>query len=99
MEKFVVQTKTFFEPSQESLVLELAEISLPIFRKQPGLIDIQLHLSHDKTHTMGIIQWKKREDHEACLASPDFGPFNEKWEQLMNGGRARFEISTYEVIS
>ncbi|MBV6645686.1 MAG: antibiotic biosynthesis monooxygenase [Cyclobacteriaceae bacterium] len=99
MGKFVVQTKTFFAEDQENLVRELADISLPIFKRQPGLIDVQLHMSLDRSHTMGIIEWERKEDHEACMASPDFTPFNEKWEELMKSGTARFELSTYEVIS
>ena len=98
MKKFVVQTKTHFNPDQEDLVRELAEISLPIFKKQPGLLDIQLHIAHDNSHTMGIIQWESKEHHEACLASPDFGPFNTKWETLMKSGTAKFEMHTYDVL-
>ena len=96
--KFIVITKTYFEPSEKKKILDLAERSFPIFRKQPGLIAIMSHISHDQSHTMSYLSWKDKRDHEACMVSKDFSDFNQEWEKLLSSGKVRFELQTYDLL-
>ncbi len=98
MAGFVVVTRTFYEPELRDRILEAGRGSLPIFEKQAGLKSIRMHENHDRTHTMTMLVWRSREDHEACMSSPDFGAWGAAWEELMSSGKARWELETYEII-
>ena len=98
MNRFVVMTQTFYEPELREEILTAAEESFPIFRKQAGLISIRMHEAHDHTHTMTVMEWQSKEHHEACMRSPDFGTWNEKWEKMMSSGKARWELFTYDIL-
>ena len=98
MSRFVVMTKTFYEPQVRERVLAAAAGAFPIFKTQPGLISIRMHEDHERTHTVTVMEWNDKESHEACLHSPDFGSWNDEWTSLMSTGAARWELATYEVL-
>jgi hypothetical protein len=47
---------------------------------------------------MTYMQWENREDHEACMASPDFAEVNDEWHSLIEIGKIRFELYTYQNL-
>lgn len=99
MEKpFIVLTKTAFEPEMKAKAMELAERSYPIFKKQSGLINMWMHLSHDETHMFTYFIWKDQASHEACQKSPDFAPIGQLWGEVLNSGKAAFTVDTYSTL-
>jgi heme-degrading monooxygenase HmoA len=96
---FIVTTRTFYKYELNDHVLDLAKRSYPIFNKQKGLISIQIHKAHDGSHIMSYMNWESKEDHEACMVSPDFAPVNGEWQELFGTGKAQFELNTYETIA
>lgn len=97
-EVFTVVTRTFINEDVFDQVIDLSIRSIPIFRRQPGLISLSQHLSHDKSHLMTYIQWENQQDHEACMVSPDFAEVNDEWQSLTTSGKIRFELSTYQNL-
>lgn len=95
---FIVLTKTFFDPAAKNEVLELVRSSLPVFRKQIGIISIAAHISNDGTHTMTYILWENKEASDACMQSADFARLNPQWAGLFSAGLARFEYHGYTPL-
>ncbi len=95
MATFIVQTKTHYTQDVKEQYFELARNAFEIFKKQPGFVSAKPFISEDDTHTMTIIEWQTKADHEACMASPDFTEFNATWEKLMHSGAIKFELNCY----
>ena len=96
-QSFIVVTRSKFAPTDLARMLELAEMAIPIFKKQKGLKSLNFLASHDKSETSTILQWETKEDHEACMQSADFESFNEEWGKMMEQGNLNFELQTYEL--
>lgn len=45
------------------------------------------------------MEWESKEDHEACMVSPDFAPVDGEWGKIISTGKAQFELNTYELIA
>ncbi len=95
---FVVMTKTFFNEDVKDAIINISKSSLLIFKEQNGLVDLALHLSHDGSHIMTRFVWDSKESHEACMGSPEWEEINARWEELITGGKAHIELSTYSLI-
>ncbi|MCG8334287.1 MAG: antibiotic biosynthesis monooxygenase [Proteobacteria bacterium] len=95
---FVVMTKTFYDSDIKAQYMDLCKRSMDLFKAQPGLIGIRMHVSHDDTHTATYFKWESKENHEACMSNPDWGEFNQEFGSLMEAGKIRFELNTYEVL-
>lgn len=95
---FTVVTRTRFKPEARETVIGLLDKVFPIFKKQPGLVFISAHHSHDETETMTYLQWLTKTHHEACMASEDFAEFNTEWGKLLESGDIEFSLQTYDVI-
>jgi quinol monooxygenase YgiN len=95
---FIVQTKTYFEPDTRDEVIKLSFSAYEIFKMQKGLVSVHMHLSHKGDHTMTLLVWETEKDHLACMNSPDFGQWNQIWQDLINNGKLRWELDTYESI-
>ena len=98
MEKFIVITRTFFDEDTKDKVFEISKNSMPIFKKQPGLIKIRMHAEHEQQQTLTYFEWESREAHEACMQSPDFADWGAAWNELVNSGKIRWELNTYEIL-
>ncbi len=96
---FVVVTKTYFQPEMKEKMIEVASKSIPVYKDQPGLESIAMHISHDETHMMSYFVWNKKEDHEKCMSVNDLDEWNEVWEKLISEGKIKFELDTYDIIS
>ncbi len=95
---FVVVTRSTFSPDVETEVLTLANKSVPVAKRQPGFIDMVVHINHAHTQLMTYWKWARREDHEACMASDDWTAFMPSWESLIADGKLHFDLETYEVL-
>ncbi len=95
---FIVITRSAFSPEIEADVLALAQQSGPIARAQPGLNSMVMHISHDRTQLMTYWNWARREDHENCMSSDEWRAFMPKWEALIEAGKLKFDLETYEVL-
>ena len=98
MKKFIVVTRTFFDAESKEKVLELSENSMSIFKKQPGLLSIRMHIEHEKHQTLTYFEWVSKEAHESCMQSPDFADWGVTWEALVSSGKIRWELNTYEIL-
>ena len=98
MEKFIVITRTFFDEDTKDKVFEISKNSMLIFKKQPGLIKIRMHVENEQQHTLTYFEWESREAHEACMQSPDFADWGVAWNELVNSGKIRWELNTYEIL-
>lgn len=98
MEKFIVITRTFFDEDTKDKVFEISKNSMLIFKKQPGLIKIRMHVEHEQQQTLTYFEWESKEAHEACMQSPDFADWGVAWNELVNSGKIRWELNTYEIL-
>ena len=98
MEKFIVITRTFFDEDTKDKVFEISKNSMLIFKKQPGLIKIRMHVENEQQQTLTYFEWESREAHEACMQSPDFADWGVAWNELVNSGKIRWELNTYEIL-
>ena len=98
MKKFIVITRTFFDADTKEKVFEISKNSMPIFKRQPGLILIRMHVENEQQHTLTYFEWESKEAHEACMQSPDFADWGVAWETLVNSGKIRWELNTYEIL-
>jgi heme-degrading monooxygenase HmoA len=95
---FIAVTKTTFEPEMREKALALAKATYSIFKKQPGLVSMHMMLSHDNTHTSSVFVWETKQNHEACMKSPDFEPTKALWAEVLQSGKANFELFTYDEL-
>lgn len=95
---FVVVTRSTFSPDGETEILALAKKSVPIAKRQPGFVDMIVHINHGRTQLMTYWKWECRDDHEACMASDDWAAFMPSWEKLISDDKLQFDIETYEVL-
>ena len=95
---FVAVTKITFDEAHRDKVVALARDSAPIFRKQPGLVSMTMHIARDGSHTMGYLVWESEADHLNCMQSPDFEGINPRFNTLFESGEGVFELATYETL-
>lgn len=93
-----IVTLTCDASDQESLV-ETAEKVAPVFAKQHGFISSSVHRSHDGTQVVTYLQWKTREDHEACRRSPRLMAAGARLMGLLASGRVKMDVKTFDVIA
>jgi heme-degrading monooxygenase HmoA len=87
----LVMTRIATDPQHMAELLEMAEESAPVFASQPGFMGSEIFKSTDETRLVGLVRWRREEDHLACLESPDFAELNEGLEALLGSGQVRFE--------
>ena len=97
---FYVITKTqIIDPLARDNAIQLVKKSLPIFRKQSGLITIHVLISHDDSHLTTFMIWEDEASHLQCMQSPDFALVNPLWEKLLQEGKIKFTLNTYDKIT
>ncbi len=96
---YYVNTRTYIEePSLLQEVLEMSRKSSRIFRAQPDLIEMKSLLSEDETHLATWLVWENQQAHLACMESKDFADVTPRWTKLMEEGKIRFELDTYQDL-
>ena len=94
---FIVLTKTGYTAKSKDRILEIARGSVPILKKQPGLVSHTQHLSHDDTHMMTYWVWQDEASHLACMSSDDWAPYNAQWAAMIESGEMTFYLKTYDL--
>ncbi|MFM2355572.1 MAG: hypothetical protein RLZZ528_1308 [Pseudomonadota bacterium] len=88
---------TTFEttPGQaHDLMDELKEAYELFIRRQPGFIGAALHMNDAQTRVSNYSQWRRREDFQAMLRTPEMRERNRRIAGLCS----RFEPVMFEVI-
>ena len=82
-------------------VVKMYANSMSVFEKQKGFLGGTVLKSQDSKKLIGVLQWESKEDHLACLTSPDWQQLTDadKWFQLMESGKIRMQPEVYGVIS
>lgn len=96
---FTVMIHEKVTPGNIDDLVALSERMVSVFQKQPGFVSMSIHRSHDDTHLIVYVQWRRREDHEACRKSPAVMAAGMEFMQFMEMGRASFDICTYDVVA
>jgi hypothetical protein len=97
-DSFVVLTELSYSPELKDKVMHLAYISMPVFKRQEGLIYLGIHHHLDEPKTMTYIVWESEEYHLKCMNSDEFSSIISQWNEMIQSGKAKFEINTYSVI-
>ena len=95
---FVVITKTTFSSELRDQVIQFSLKSLPIFKKQAGLINIRMHEALDGTHMSSYMEWESEAHHLACMQSQDFSEINSQWASFIESGNLSFAFNTYNIL-
>ncbi|HBF21302.1 MAG TPA: hypothetical protein DDW81_14465 [Cryomorphaceae bacterium] len=97
MKKYVVITRTMFDGSLKEQVMKLSQITMGIYRKQPGLISAEVRVSPDENCTEHILEWDDVESHKASWRNPEFFEWNLVWQELIKTGKLKMEFHTYRT--
>ncbi|MGB0175960.1 MAG: hypothetical protein ACPF9D_02260 [Owenweeksia sp.] len=97
MKKYVVITKTMFDRSLREQVMNLSQITMGIYRKQPGLISAQMKVNPAENSTENIMEWENAECHKASWQNPEFFEWNLVWQELIKTGKVKLELHTYRT--
>lgn len=65
-----------------------------VIRHQPGFVGAGLHMNDALTRICNYSQWRRREDYQAMLRTPEMRERNRAINQLCKG----FEPVMYEVV-
>ncbi|MBI1218482.1 MAG: antibiotic biosynthesis monooxygenase [Rhodobacteraceae bacterium] len=77
------------------LLDELKDAYATFIRHQPGFIDAGLHVNDAQTRIANYSKWRRREDFQAMLRSPEMRERNRRIAALCS----RFEPVMYEVAA
>jgi heme-degrading monooxygenase HmoA len=95
---FTVMVQLTTSPEDQQFVVDLATEIAPLFGQQPGFISQHLHRSLDGTQVINYLQWRCKEDHEACLKNPAFMMAGMKFMGLIASGKVKMDVKTYEIV-
>ena len=79
----------------QDLMDELKEAYATFIRHQPGFLGAGLHMNDAQTRIANYSQWKRREDFQAMLRTPEMRERNRRIALLCS----RFEPVMYAVIA
>lgn len=97
-DSFVVLTQLTYAPELKQKVMRLIHNSMPIFKRQEGLIYIGVHHHEREPKTMTYLVWESEEYHLKCMNNEEFAEINPQWNEMVESGNASFEINVYSVI-
>ena len=97
-DSFVVLTQLTYQPELKEKVMNLIYNSMPLFKRQEGLIYIGIHHHLSEPKTMTYFVWESEEYHLKCMKSEEFASIAQEWNTMVQSGKAKFEMNTYSVI-
>ncbi len=97
MKKYVVITKAMFDKSLREEVMRLSQITMGIYRKQPGLIAAHTRSNPEENCAENILEWTDPEAHKASWQNPEFFEWNLVWQELLKTGKLKMEFHTYRT--
>ena len=90
----VITTFAMTPGTAQDLMDELKEAYATFIRHQPGFIGAGLHMNDAQTRIANYSQWRRREDFQAMLRTPEMRERNRRIAELCS----RFEPVMYEVM-
>ena len=87
-----VITRTYFPPGLSDVMEDLTSRSIPIFKKQPGFINMEVLKAMGGNGTLTVFKWKSITDHENCMSSEDWSALNKEWEDFLGREDVHFEF-------
>ena len=97
-DSFVVLTQLTYEPQLKEKVMHLIYNSMPLLKRQEGLIYIGVHHHLSEPKTMTYFAWESEEYHLRCMKSEEFASIAQEWNAMVQSGKAKFEMNIYSVI-
>ena len=95
---FVAISKVSYPDHLKSEIEAVGRAMIPIAKTQPGFINVAFHQSLQKNQTMMIWEWQRKEDHEACLNSPQMNELMKDSGALFSETGIEVKIETYEKV-
>lgn len=90
----VITTFEMTPGTAHDLMEALKEAYETVIRHQPGFIAAGLHMNDAQTRIANYSQWRRREDFQAMLRTPEMRERNRRIAELCS----RFEPVMYEVV-
>src|SRR5436309_1700912 len=97
-DSFVVLTQLTYEPELKDRIMQIIYKSMPIFKRQEGLISITVHHHVHEPKTMTYFVWESEEHYKKCISNPEFLWTQSEWKTIVESGKAKFELNIYSVI-
>lgn len=90
----VITTFEMTPGTAQDLMDELRDAYASFIRHQPGFMGAGLHMNDAQTRIANYSQWRRREDFQAMLRTPEMRERNRRIAELCS----RFEPVMYEVM-
>jgi hypothetical protein len=97
-DSFAVLTQLTYAPELKDQVAHLTYLSMPVFKRQEGLLYIGMHHHVSEPKMMTYLVWESEEYHLKCMNGQDFSSIMSAWNEMIQSGRAKFEMNSYAVI-
>jgi heme-degrading monooxygenase HmoA len=97
-DSFVVLTQLTYQPELKEKIMHLIYNSMPLYKRQEGLIYIGVHHHLSEPKTMTYFVWESEESYLKCMNSEGFASIAQEWNAMVQSGKAKFEMNTYSVI-
>ncbi len=91
----VITTFEMSPATADDLIEALEAAYAEVICHQPGFIAAGLHINDARTRICNYSQWKRREDYQAMLRTPEMRERN----RVINGLCRGFEPVMYEVVA
>lgn len=91
----VITTFEMTPGTAQDLMDELKDAYANFIRHQPGFLGAGLHMNDAQTRIANYSQWRRREDFQAMLRTPEMRERNRRFAALCS----RFEPVMYEVMA
>lgn len=95
---FTVMVEFDTEPETQKEVLAAIRSMAGVFPTQPGFVSEHFHRSHDGKRIVVYVQWRTEQDHLNCYNNPDLKPTGAGIMALVQAGKARMNVHTYEIV-
>ena len=91
----VITTFEVTPGTAQDLLDELLDAHEKVISKQPGFIGSAIHINDAQTRIASYSQWKRREDFQAMLRTPEMRERNRRINEMCKG----FEPVMYDVVA
>ena len=97
-DSFAVVTRLSYEPRLKNKVMRLMYISMPVYKRQEGLIHIAMHHDLKEPKAMIYFVWESEKHYLKSMNSDEFAFITDQWNEMIQSGQATFEMNAYSVI-
>jgi len=97
-DSFAVVTRLSYEPRLKNKVMRLMYISMPVYKRQEGLIHIAMHHDLKEPKAMTYFVWESEKHYLKSMNSDELAPITDQWNEMIQSGQATFEMNAYFVI-